>query len=114
MLANFLPIPLWAVFIILVVVVIGTFVLVAGRGAEGGFRGRTSHGWKRWKAVSQRVADVQARVFLTIFYFTLMAPFGFIFGIVKDPLRIKQKPSGTYWVERKPVSEALADAHRQF
>ncbi len=109
-----LPLPLWAIFVIVVVVVIGIFVLVAGRNAEGGFKGRTSHGWSRWKELSQKAADVQARVFLTIFYFTLMAPFGLVFGIIKAPLRIKQRPSGTYWVERKPVSETLVDAHRQF
>jgi hypothetical protein len=113
MLQN-LPIPLWAIYLLLIVVVLASFILIAGRNAEGGFKGRASHGWSRWKAVSQKVADVQARIFLTIFYFTLMAPFGFVFGIVKDPLRVKHRPSGTYWLERKPSSEKLADAYRQF
>src|SRR5690242_3066699 len=109
-----LPIPPWAIFVIMVIVVIGTFVMVTGRNAEGGVKGRASHGWSRWKALSQKVADVQARVFLTVFYFTLMAPFGLVFGVIKDPLRIKQRPSGTYWIERNPASENLADAFRQF
>ena len=109
-----LPLPPWAIFVIVVIVVIGSFVLITGRNAEGGFKGRASHGWSRWKELSQKAADVQARVFLTVFYFTLMAPFGLVFGLMKDPLRIKHKPSGTYWVERKPVSENLADAFRQF
>src|ERR1043166_7820042 len=98
-----LPLPPWAIF-----------VIIAARNAEGGFKGRASHGWSRWKAVSQKVADVQARIFLTIFYFTLMAPFGLVFGLIKDPLRVKQRPAGTYWLERKPTSDKLADAHRQF
>src|SRR3954471_16935692 len=109
-----LPIPPWAIVVLLIVIVIPTYVLIAGRNAEGGFKGRTSHGWSRWKELSQNAADVQARGFLTVFYFALMAPSGFVFGIIKDPLRIKQRPSGTYWVERKPVSESLVDAHRQF
>jgi hypothetical protein len=109
-----LPLPLWAIYLLLIVVVLASFVLITGRKAEGGFKGRASHGWSRWKALSQRVADVQARVFLTIFYFTLMAPFGVIFGVLKDPLRVKHRPSGTYWLERKPSSEKLADAYRQF
>jgi hypothetical protein len=109
-----LPLPAWAIFVIVVVVVIGTFVLITGRNAEGGVKGRASHGWSRWKALSQKVGDVQARIFLSIFYFTLMAPFGLVFGVFKDPLCIKQRPSGSFWVERKPVSEKLADAHRQF
>src|SRR3954447_23707228 len=109
-----LPIPPWAIVVLLIVTVIPTYVLIAGRKAEGGIKGRATHGWSRWKELSQKAADVQARVFLTIFYFTLMAPFGLVFGLMKDPLRVKHRPTGTYWVDRKPVSESLADAHRQF
>ena len=109
-----LPIPLWAIVLILIVVTIPTFVLITGRNAEGGLKGRTSHGWSRWRELSQKAADVQARILLTVFYFTLMLPFGVVFGLLKDPLRIKSRPSGTYWVERKPGSETLADAQRQF
>jgi hypothetical protein len=109
-----LPIPLWAIFILLVLITIPTFVLIAGRNAEGGFRGRTRHGWSRWRQASQKAADVQARVLLTVFYYTAMLPFGIVFGLFKDPLRIKSRPRGSYWVERKPVAETLADARRQF
>ena len=109
-----LPIPLWAIVLILAAVTIPVFVMITGRNAEGGFRGRTSHGWSRWRELSQKAADTQARVLLTIFYFTLMLPFGVVFGLFKDPLRIKSRPSGSYWLERKPASETLADAKRQF
>src|SRR5688500_12114310 len=109
-----LPIPIWAIVLILIVVTIPTYVLIAGRKAGGGFRGRTSHGWSRWREMSQKAANVQARVLLTIFYFTMMLPFGIVMGLLKDPLRIKQRPSGSYWVERKPTSGTLADAKRQF
>jgi len=109
-----LPIPPRAIVVLLIVTVVPTYVLIAGRKAEGGIKGRATHGWSRWKELSQKAADVQARVFLTIFYFTLMAPFGLVFGLMKDPLRVKHRPTGTYWVDRKPVSESLADAHRQF
>ena len=111
---DILPIPLWSIIALAIVITITSFVLIAGRNAEGGFKGRTKHGWSRWKAVSQKAGDVQARFFLTLFYFTLMAPFGVVFGLMKDPLRVKHRPTGSYWVERKPVSENLADAHRQF
>jgi hypothetical protein len=109
-----LPIPLWAIVLILAALTIPTFVMITGRNAQGGLKGRASHGWSRWRELSQKAADVQARVLLTVFYFTLMIPFGVVFGLLKDPLRIKSRPSGTYWVERKPVSETLADAQRQF
>ena len=66
------------------------------------------------RELPQKAADVQARVLLTVFYFTMMLPFGIVLGLFKDPLRIKSRPSGSYRVERKPVSETLADAKRQF
>ena len=109
-----LPIPIWAIVLILAAVTIPTFVMITGRNAEGGLKGRASHGWSRWRELSQKAADVQARVLLTVFYFTLMVPFGVVFGLFKDPLRIKSRPSGSYWLERKPASETLADAKRQF
>jgi hypothetical protein len=109
-----LPIPIWAIVLILIAVTIPTFVLITGRNAEGGFKGRTSHGWSRWREASQKAADVQARVLLTVFYFTVMLPFGLVFGLFKDPLKIKHRPSGSYWVERKPTPATLADAKRQF
>src|SRR3954452_12350400 len=114
MLNDILPIPLWAILVILIVVTIPTFVMITGRKAKGGLKGRASEGWTRWRELSQKAADVQARVLLTVFYFTLMVPFGVVFGLLKDPLRIKSRPSGTFWVERKPASESLADAQRQF
>jgi len=109
-----LPIPIWAIVLILIVVTIPTFVMITGRNADGGLKGRASHGWGRWRELSQKAADFQARIILTIFYFTVMLPFGIVFGLVKDPLRIKSRPSGSYWVDRKRSSETLGDAKRQF
>lgn len=109
-----LPIPLWAIVLIAIVVTIPTFVFITGRNAEGGIRGRASHGWGRWRELSQKAADMQARVLLTVFYFTVMVPFGLVFGVLKDPLHIKRRPEGSYWMDRKPSSESLADAKRQF
>ena len=109
-----LPIPIWAIVLILMAITLPIYVLIAGRNAEGGMKGRASHGWTRWRELSQKSADLMARVLLTVFYFTMMLPFGIVFGLFKDPLRIKQRPTGSYWIERKPTSETLADAQRQF
>jgi hypothetical protein len=109
-----LPIPIWAMVLIAILVVIPSYVFITGRNAEGGMKGRASHGWGRWRELSQKAADTQARVLLTIFYFTLMLPFGIVFGLLKDPLHIKRRPEGTFWVDRKAASETLADAKRQF
>jgi hypothetical protein len=109
-----LPIPIWAIVLILIVVTIPNYVFIAGRNAEGGMKGRASHGWSRWRALSQKAADTQARVLLTIFYFTVMLPFGVVFGLFKDPLQIKRRPEGSFWLERKPTSATLEGARRQF
>ncbi len=109
-----LPIPLWAIVLIAIVVVIPTFVMITGRKAEGGLKGRTSHGWSRWRELSRKAADVQARVLLTVFYFTFAAPFGIALGLLGDPLRTKKRPTGSYWTERKPADESMAAARRQF
>lgn len=109
-----LPLPIWAIVLILIAITIPTFVFIAGRNAEGGVRGRASHGWSRWRELSQKAADTQARILLTIFYFTIMLPFGVVFGLLKDPLQIKRKPQGTYWLERKPSVTTLESARRQF
>ncbi len=109
-----LPIPLWAIVLIAIVVVIPTFVFIAGRNAEGGMKGRASHGWGKWRELSRKAADIQARVLLSVFYYTVAAPFGIALGLFGDPLRMKKRPRGSYWVERKPVDATLAGAKRQF
>ena len=71
-------------------------------------------GWKRWKALSDRVANVQARILLTIFYFTVMAPFGFWQGLFADRLRLKRSGAESFWTERTTTDRTLDDARRQF
>ena len=73
-----LSIPIWAIVVLLIVTVIPTYVLffTAARRKAASKRPGPLISWSRWKELSQKAADVQARVFLTIFYFTLMAPFG--------------------------------------
>ena len=109
-----LPIPLWAIVLLAIVIVIPTFVMITGRGAEGGFKGRTSQGWSRWRELSQKAADVQARVLLTVFYFTVAAPFGIALGLLGDPLKTKNRPTGSFWVDRKATDETMVGARRQF
>ncbi len=110
---HFLADYWWAVPVVMLLIV-ATFVAVAGRGAEGGFGGRTRHGWARWKAMSERVANVQARVLLSVFYFTLMAPFGLWQAFVSDRLALKRTPRDSFWVERKTRDRTLDDGRRQF
>jgi hypothetical protein len=104
----------WWVFILVVVGVIGTFVVVAGRRAGGGFRGRTREGWRRWRELSERAATVQARILLTIFYFTVMLPVGIWQGFFADRLRVRGGEQQSYWLDRRTGDRTLDDVRRQF
>ena len=111
-----LPIPIWAIVLLLIVIVIPTYVLIAGRNAEGGMKGRASHGWSRWRELSQKAADVQARVLLTVFYFTLLAPFALLVRLSSDPLGTKRHAEGPAWTPRRERDRGseLDGARRQF
>lgn len=94
----------------------GTPVLGAGRA-----RWRTSPLvtklavlWEKWKVVARRIGDFQARVLLSIFYFTVLAPFALGVKMFSDPLRLRAT-GGSGWTERPlPTDDAVTQASRQF
>ncbi len=45
--------------------------------------------WARWKVMAHVIGNFQARVFLTVFYFVVLAPFAFAVRWGADPLAIK-------------------------
>jgi hypothetical protein len=90
------------------------FVLVAGHGAEGGMTGRTRMGWHKWRALSKKAGDVQARVLLTAFYFTFAAPFGLLRSHLGDPLQLNVPPPNRSWHARRTRDLTVDDARRQF
>jgi hypothetical protein len=53
--------------------------------------------WQRWKRIWRKVGNLQARILLTIFYATLMLPFGVAVRLFFDPLRVKRRP--TRWLD---------------
>ena len=110
---EFLAAYWWAVLAVMLAVFV-IFMLVASRGAQGGFRGRTSQGWSRWRELSRKGAELQARVILTIFYFTFAAPFGLARTYLADPLRLKRANQGRAWLERTTRDLTVDDARRQY
>jgi hypothetical protein len=104
----------WWAFLLGMVLVLVVYVLVAGRGAEGGFRARTRHGWSRWQALSRAAADLLARIILTIFYFTLLVPFALGRKMIGDPLRLRPNKQPRQWLARQTADQTLDDARRQF
>ncbi|MGB3727706.1 MAG: hypothetical protein WBA70_00470 [Thermodesulfobacteriota bacterium] len=47
--------------------------------------------WEGWKNIAQKIGDFNARVILTLFYFTLFCPFSIALKLFTDPLEIKKK-----------------------
>ena len=70
--------------------------------------------WEGWKRFGKKLADFQARILLSIVYFTIIMPFGFAVRLLADPLAIKPgRPHG--WTDRAPETvTALDRAGRQF
>jgi len=58
-----------------------------------------SHGllqaiWERWKKFGRKLGDVQARLLLSLLYFTIIAPFALVVRWLCDPLSIKPHQQG--------------------
>ena len=77
-------------------------------------RGALEKLWQAWKRWGQFLADVTARVTLTIFYFTFFLPFGVYVTLFRDPLQIRRAAGSPTWLARPPDDGLLDDARRQF
>ena len=69
--------------------------------------------WHGWQAFGRWMGNQVARVALSIFYFTIFAPFGLGVRWWGDPMQIKTTPS-KLWRERTTADQTVADAGRQF
>jgi hypothetical protein len=72
--------------------------------------------WNGWKRFAHRFARVQTLIFITIFYFLILAPLSALFRLFGwDPLETKgfksKKPSG--WKPVKDKSPDLSSLKRQ-
>lgn len=62
--------------------------------------------WERWKRLARKIADFQARVVLTLFYFAVLGPFAVAVRLGADPLGIK-RPGAPAW-RRRPERAGVA------
>jgi hypothetical protein len=69
--------------------------------------------WHGWKAFGQFLGDWLARVVLTIFYFSVLIPFGVGVRLFGDPLHIKSMPE-QLWRSRQTGDQTLEETMRQF
>lgn len=67
--------------------------------------------WDRFGVIASVIADVQSWLIVTVFYYTILVPFGLAARFMSDPLRMKEPESG--WLEREPVPQDIDSARGQ-
>jgi len=67
--------------------------------------------WNAWKRFGKLVGDFVGRVVLTLFYFTVLMPFGLGVRLWGDPLGLR--PTGNaLWLQRERANPSTRDARR--
>ncbi len=73
----------------------------------------TSQGlWLRWKGAARKIGNLQARAFLFLAYFVVVAPFALAVRWLRDPLAIKSGAPRA-WLPRPPDERSNQDRARQ-
>ncbi|MGQ0551256.1 MAG: hypothetical protein ACT4PY_16475 [Armatimonadota bacterium] len=73
--------------------------------------------WEGWKAFGHYLGDFQARLLLTVFYFTVFCPYGLITRVFGDPLRVRPvdlRRLRSSWDTRRSEEVSLARARQTF
>ena len=68
--------------------------------------------WKKWRAFGKVMGDFVARIFMTVFYFTIAVPFGIGVRLFKDPLHLKSQE--THWLKREPQEDSIEAARKLY
>ena len=76
-----------------------------------GVREVVQHAWRRFGIITSIIGDFQGRVIATLFYFTVLLPFGLGSRLSSDPLHIRSGRDG--WLGRDEVPRDLDSARRQ-
>lgn len=67
--------------------------------------------WERFGLLGSIIGDVQARTIVTVFYFTIVVPFGVGYRLLADPMR--QRDATPTWEDRPAVPDDLDNARQQ-
>jgi hypothetical protein len=70
--------------------------------------------WARWKVIARIIGNFQSRVLLSIFYFLILAPFGFGLRLFSDPLRLTRQHRSHWQHKESNTASILESARRQF
>jgi hypothetical protein len=69
--------------------------------------------WQIWKRFGQFMGDLIGRIILTLFYFTIFAPFGLGVRLWGDPLEMRRNLNPR-WLARNDRDLTLENARRLF
>jgi hypothetical protein len=70
--------------------------------------------WEDWKVFAAAMGNFQSRVWLALFYFVVITPFGVLVQLFSDPLRLKFPGDASIWEKRVEEGAELEDGKRQF
>ena len=84
---------------------------------KGSFEGPPGRGlkglWQRWSEFSKRMGAFQSRILLSLVFFLLVSPFALAVRVFSDPLGLKPRPEGSYWLPKKEDVADLESYRRQ-
>lgn len=69
--------------------------------------------WSRLRIVAEIVGDIEARAIATIFYCSILVPFGLLARFTTDPLQNKYRKDDSFWLARPAVENDIEAAKRQ-
>ena len=70
--------------------------------------------WQGWQELGRHIGDFQARLLLTVFYFTIYVPFGLLTRLFLDPLQVRRGAANSGLNPRKTMDTDLQASRRQF
>ncbi len=70
--------------------------------------------WHGWQELGRHIGDFQARLLLTVFYFTVFVPFGILTRLFLDPLHVRKGVYQSGLNSRKTLDTDIPSAQRQF
>jgi hypothetical protein len=86
-----------------------TFVGLRFRGAPAGTAPvhRGTKAPSGFMAIAQRAGQFQSHLLMTLFYCTVLLPFGLGVSLFSDPLKMRRTEASTHW-ETRPVADEAA------
>jgi len=87
---------------------------MVGRAAKAQAKTTVGSFWIWWKASAQRLAELQARLVLTVLYFVVIPPFAALVRWTADPLAIKPRTGRGWRARQDPAHASLERARRQY